>query len=914
MVHDGVSSFLNGAPGSSSPTGRIATFRRRGPTSSPTSLAPANLSRPRVPPGFVPRPRLAEILDAGNERAVTLVSAGAGWGKTLLVASWAGAAAVQGPVGWLSLDSEDNDPALFWVHVVAALRNAGAIKDVKDLPEFRSGSSINLGFVRRLANGLAQLPQRVTLVLDDLDEVQEPRVLKDLSVLLRSQPEQLRLVVIARTDPILPLHRLRTADELTEIHASDLEFTADEAAQLLAHHGLHPDERELRVLLERTEGWAAGLRLAAIFLTTTGDHHRIEDFAGDKGAVADYLVGEVLARQSPEVRQFLLYTSILDKLSGELADAITEGAHGQRILEQLERANVFLVGLGSRPGWFRYHHLFRDLLQHQLLLDEPEMIPVLHRRAVDWYLGHGAPIKALSHAVAAEDWPLVGRLVAARGAPLIVSADREALVTILERIPPEWFGVTAELKMCAALLMFHARGYDAVLTLVAGARRLLAGRTAADRRPIEIGLRMLEVAVARQRSDMRALINATTETLEWLTEVRWNRLPSALRYRAIALNNKGVALLWSGQLESAGRYLWSGMTVARATGVELVEINALGHLALIDAVRGSLRDADEHARSGAELAERRGWSAELQAVPVYLALALIALERNDLGEVQRGLRRAFNAYRTDPEPAQYVGLRITQARMLLARGQVEAARALLDQTRQEASRVLTAPTLSWLLTLALAEVDLVSGQRDRAVEGIGTLPDLPDLAARNRVWQARGALAAGNPRAVEPLLAPVLDAPTGTITSVGAWITTALVAETQRQGNRSVEALARAFAIAEPEELRRPFLTTGRREMTALVERQALLVGDNAEFVGSVLADLRPGAAQADRPAHGADLSERELEVLRYLPTMFNAGEIADELHVSVNTVKAHLRAIYRKLEVSRRQDAVVRAQKLGIL
>jgi LuxR family transcriptional regulator, maltose regulon positive regulatory protein len=914
MVHDGVSRILSSGSGSSSPSGRMATVRSRGPTSPPTSPVPPNLSRPRVPPAFVPRPRLTDLLDGDTPRPVVLVSAGAGWGKTLLVASWAGAAARREPVGWLSLDAEDNDPAVFWSHVVSALRQAGAIQDLRDLPELGAGASMNHAFIGRVAGGLARLPQRVTLVLDDLDEIHEPRVMKDLAVLLRSQPEQLRLVLVARTDPVLPLHRMRAAGELTEIRAADLAFTAEEAAALLAHHDLLLDDRELRVLLDRTEGWAAGLRLAAIFLTSTGDHHRIEDFAGDKGAVADYLVGEVLALQPPDIHRFLLYTSIADQLSGELADAITNGDHGQRILEQLERANVFVVGLGSRPGWFRYHHLFRDLLRHQLLLDAPDMIPVLHYRAVDWYLGHDNPVRALAHAAAAEDWPLVGRLVVARGGPLILSVDREALVTVLERVPPEWLSVTAELTMCAALLMFHARGYDAVLTLVAKARKLLAGRTAVDRRPIEIGLRMLEVAVARQRSDMPALMAATTEALDWLTAVRWTHLPSALKYRAIGLNNKGVALLWSGQLDSADRYLWSAMTAARATGVELVEINALGHLALIDVMRGSLRDASEHARAGRELAERRGWSSELQAVPIFLALAAIALERNDTVEAQWALRRGFNAYRTDPEPAQYVGLRVAQARLLLAHGQPEAARALLDQTRREAERALSAPTLAWSFAIAVAEVDLVGGHTDRFLESINIFPESSDFAGRNQVWLARAALASGNPRSVEPLLAPVLDAATEVRTAVDAWITVALAAETQRQGNRSMEALTRAFAIAEPEGLRRPFLTTGRREIVALVERQALLVGENAEFVVDVLADLRPGAARADRAAANADLSEREMEVLRYLPTMFNAGEIADDLHVSINTVKAHLRAIYRKLGVSRRQDAVVEAQKQHIL
>ncbi len=291
MVHGGVANFLNSGPGSSSATGRIASVRRRGSASAP---APANLSRPRVPPAFVPRPRLVEMLDADDGKRVILVSAGAGWGKTLLVASWAGAAAADEPVGWLSLDSDDNDPTVFWFHLVSALRDASAIQDVNDLPEPGMGGSLDQSFIRRLTNRLARLPQRVTLVLEDLHEIHDPRVLKDLAVLIGRLPEQLRLVLIARTDPALPLYRLRAEGELTEVGAADLAFTAEEAAELLARHGLRLEEPDLRMLLDRTEGWAAGLRLAAIFLTSTGEHHGIEDFAGDKGTVADYLVGEVL--------------------------------------------------------------------------------------------------------------------------------------------------------------------------------------------------------------------------------------------------------------------------------------------------------------------------------------------------------------------------------------------------------------------------------------------------------------------------------------------------------------------------------------------------------------------------------------------------------------------------------------------
>jgi LuxR family maltose regulon positive regulatory protein len=870
----------------------------------------AKLYRPRVPPLFVRRQRLIDMLDKGSTGPATLVHAGPGWGKTLLAASWA-ETATRAPVGWLSLDAEDNNPAVFWSHVLATLRETGVTSRVDDLQELSSRSSVNRGLIERIVHGLAQLSGDVILVLDDLDAIREWQVNRDLAFLLRRQPEQLHLVLVGRTDSAPLLHRLRAAGELAEIRAADLAFTVDEAAEMLAHHDLRLSENELQRLLERTEGWAAGLRSAAIFLTRPGNRRRIDDFAGYKGAVADYLLNEVLAHQAPEIRRFLLYTSIVEPLSGDLADALTGQTHGQRTLEQLERANTFVIGLGSRPGSFRYHHLFGELLSHQLLLELPEMIPNLHLRAVGWYLAHGETLKALKHAAAAQNWPLVGQLVVTRAGPLVVTAESAALIKILTRVPPEWFSATAELKFCGALLRYEAHDYDAIPSLAADARNLLRGREEADRRPIEVALGTLELTVARQRGDMPALVAAATEVLDRLAGMDLDRLPSQPKYRAIALNNKGVGLLWTGQMDLADRYLWAAMTAARSTGVDLTEINAIGHLALIEAMQGRLGDAEEYARSGRDVAERRGWGTALQAVPAHLALAWIDLERNDIAQAQQSLKRGFDGYRADLEAAQGAVLRILQSRLLLARGEVDAALAALHQARLDLATTV-GPVVSRWLALAEAEVDLAAGHPENVDErighpAVGTAPGLRELSCL-----ARAAVAQGDLRRAEALLAPLLATSSDPVASVEAWIVTALIADSQRQGNRSVEALTRALAIAEPDRLRRPFVSIGGGRMAALIERQRWLVSDNATFVADILAQLAPGP-QSDPPLPDA-LSERELEVLRYLPTMLSAGQIARDLHVSVNTIKAHLRAIYRKLGVSHRHDAVVRARGLGLI
>jgi LuxR family maltose regulon positive regulatory protein len=921
MVHEGIPGWTGDKPGARGAGGVAGNAWRMadGPTL-PSPVA-AKLSRPRVPPAFVPRPRLISMLDGGAQRPVTLISAGAGWGKTLLVSSWAETGRTPGPVGWLSLGEEDDSPSMFWSNVVAALRAAGAVPEKSDLANIGAGLSVigaglsvNRAFIEWLGGSLARLPGPVVLVLDDLHAIHHAQVLGTFGALLRYQPEQLRLLLLARTDPTLPLHRLRAAGLLTEIRDRDLEFTEGEAAELLTHYGLHLPEDELRILLDRTEGWAAGLRLAAIHLTTNGNQHTIAGFTGDKGAVADYLIGEVFARQTPEVRRFLLHTSIVDQLSGDLADAITGGNLGQAMLEQLERANAFVVGLGTRREWFHYHHLLSDLLRHLLRVESPEVIADLHLRAAEWYSGHNAYLKAVTHAAAAADWPLVGRLIVTGAVPLMLTPDREAVVKVLQRVPPAQFAATAELKVCAAMLMFHARDYDGIPRRIAEARLLLLGRDADDRLPVEIVLRCLDILVGRIRGDVPAVIAGATEVLRQLTDVSYGKLPTAMQYRAIALNSKGIGLLWTAELDRADHYLRAAVTAARVAGIELTEINATGHLAVLQFMRGSLREAREQAASGLGLAERRGWTATLQAVAAYLVHALVELEQYHIAEAEKALKLGFDAHNTDSEAAHRVTLRVTQARLLLATGRHDAARSALRKLRQRIDPSTMAPVLVRWLALTEAEVDLASGHPQRVRATIGRLAEDETLAQRERVCLARADLALGATEQAEALLAPVRDTPADLVAAVEAWVVTALLAEGHGRGGQSFQALVRAVAMAEPETIRRPFLVIDRRRMLALIERHRLLTQENSEFVNELLAELKPNGPQFDSPPLTAELSSREMEVLRYLPTMFNAGEIADELHVSVNTVKAHLRSIYRKLDVSRRREAVVRARGLGLL
>jgi len=877
-----------------------------------SGLTRAKLSRPRVPPAFVPRQRLIDLLNIGSRRPVTLVSAGPGWGKTLLVASWADTGETPGPVGWLSLDREDNYPNAFWSNVVAALRGTGAVPDGSDLTEMVGGAPANHALIERIFAALARLPDPVVLVLDDLQVIDDPEVIRGLDLLLRYQPDQLRLILVTRADPDLPLRRLRPAGMLTEIRVAHLEFDAGEAAELLAQHGLRLDVDELRTLLERTEGWAAGLRLAGIYLTAPGARHSIADFAGDRGIVADYLIGEVLDYQPPEVRRFLMYTSIVDQISGGLADAIMDDVHGQAMLEQLERANAFVVGLGTRPEWFHYHNLLGDLLRHLLQVEGAELIPQLHLRAAVWYFGNDAQLKAVTHAAAGGDWPLVGRFMLAGVASFVLSSERGALVKVLQGIPPEQLSATAELKICAALLMLHAGNYDAIPGRIVAAQRLLTGRPEADRRAVEIALSSLEAALARIRGDIPALIAAATEVLRLVVDVRFDELASVIQFRAAAVGDKGVGLLWKGEIDSADQYLRSTVVAARAADVELVEINAVGHLALIDFMRGSLAEACDQALTALGLARRRGWTATRHVVPAYLVLALVELERHHVAGAEQALKHGSAADLADPDLAQQVALRVVQARLLLGKGQVATAAAVLEGTRRGADLAVLPPVLARWLAITEAEIELAAGRPQRARQRIGRASSGHALVHREQVLRARAELALGNADEAEALLAPVRAAATDVVAAVEAWLVTAVLAELQGRGGRSVEALTRALILAEPQGIRRPFFVIEKSIVAVLVERY--WTQDASQFLADIFLEMAPGRARAGSPGTATQLSTRELEVLRYLPTVLNAAEIADELHVSVNTIKAHTRSIYRKLDASRRREAVTRARDAGLL
>ena len=875
---------------------------------SPLPLVVAKTARPLMVRGGVDRPRLLDLLDRTLDKPLTVIRAGAGWGKTVLVSAWTHTTAA--PVAWLSLDTYDNDPQTFWAYVVAALRRTGALPAENPLAEMTSVPRDERERAQRMLAGLSRLPDPTVLVLDDFHVIDDRQVLDEVGALLRHPPPSLRLVLISRTEPPLPLHRLQAADQVGEIRADDLAFTTDEATALLSDHGLTLSSEDLTSLLSRTDGWVAGLRLGAAFLAGDGRSRSIADFTGDIHGVDDYLTDEVLAGRSRRQRRFMLETSISEQLCAGLVNAVTGDSDGQRALEELELANDFLTRLGPKPVWFRYHHLLRDVLQHRLHLEMPTAVPQLHRRAARWYAEHNSVIEALSHAVRGEDWAYVGHLVTTQAGPLILSTQRAALVRVLRQVPRQQLTSTPELMVCDTLLLFHIGDYDAIPARVAHVRQLLREQPAAIRDPAEVLLMALQVAADRAVGDMPAVVAVETEQLDLLARSPYHDGFAATRYRAIALNSRGLALMWTGDAARAARDLRASAAAAQTAGVELAQINATGHLALLEMMHGSVKEADQLAGSARDLAERRAWRYTVQAVAAHFAQALVHLERDDLAAAKEALHQGIRAHDSEPEAAQRLVRYGAEARLALARGRLHQARSFLVQARTDRNTRTYVPALDQWLTLLDGEVDLAAGQPEQVEQHyLGTADEqLPGLA--HRVCLARAAFARGHLRRAEQLLTAEPSHAGETVAAVEAGIVGALVADSRGQATRAVDLLADAARLAADEGIRRPFVTLSGSQLAALFDRRRLLDPGHAAVLDDLHVTGRPTAATLT----GETLSEREVEVVRYLPTMLTAAQIATDLGVSVNTVRAHMRSIYRKLHAERRSDAVARAREIGIL
>ena len=552
--------------------------------------------------------------------------------------------------------------------------------------------------------------------MDDFQVVDDAEVLETLGTLLRHE-SPLHWVLISRTDPNLPLHRLRVADQLLEIRSAELAFDLAEAGVFLSMNGPRVPDTDVALLVERTEGWAAGLRLAAMFLSRDSTQGRAADFAGDDRAVADYLLSEVLDSQTDDMQTFLLRTSITDRICGELADVLLVANQGQRHLEELERSNTFITALGNHRDWYRYHPLLREALAHQLSSQQPAVFREVHRRAADWFARRGDGLPAMRHALAAKDWPLLGEVFVTVAAPMVLMPERGELGGILRQIPDSEMTRTAALQVSAVARLEHAGRYAEMAAGMTRARDLLTTDTT-DYAPMTAAiLGLYQVMAARTRGDVPGVLEICASTLASLDSMPV-AFPAAANARAIAQVNQGLGLFWTGQPAAAHAVLRPALAIVTASGMELTLLNCLGYLGLTAVMLGKLGEAATWAEQGRQVTEERGWMSAPQAAASYLTAALVNLARGRAGEANLLLKQGSMALH---EPTAAVAAHIAQILVDISLGRLEQALRSAEVARNMLERNDFPEFLTRWVALARADAALAGGD---PVRGLAALPGI----------------------------------------------------------------------------------------------------------------------------------------------------------------------------------------------
>jgi LuxR family transcriptional regulator, maltose regulon positive regulatory protein len=892
--------------------------------------------------GVVPRPGLYERL--GASARVTVLSAPPGSGKTVLVRSWIGQRGLADRAAWVPVGRGEQDPQRFWLSVLGALRGtvagSGLVRELTAAPDL-DGWAV----VERLLKDLAPLADRLWLVIDDMHELRSGDALAQLELLVMRAPPELRFVLATRHDLRLGLHRLRLEGELNEIRTADLRFTQAEARELLAAAGVALPGPALAMLHERAEGWAAGLRLAALSLAGHDDPERFAaEFSGSERTVADYLLAEVLERQPDEVRRLLLRTSVLERVSGPLADALTGGSGGERMLAELEQANAFVVSLDAARSWFRYHHLFADLLQLALRRTAPGEVTALHETAAGWFAEHGFPVEAIGHAQAARDWGLAARLLADNWPGLQLGGQAATVHVILAGFPAAAIAADAELATVAAADQL-ARGSleEAERFLGLAARRFEgpASVPAGRRGQAHLLLGVVRLLLARQRGNLPAVAEEA-QRLQALAEAP-DAVPAGLgeELRALALVNLGITEYWAGRLAEAEPHLDQGITLARKIGRPYLEFLGLAHRTSIATVRSSpYARAEGLARQTIELARRHGWTDEPAAGIAYNTLAAGGIWRWQLEEAADWVRRAERTLRAEADPMTAIVIRYIRALLELARGRDQEVLATFEAA-ERLSRLLDAPDWPLMRARALRLHALVRlGEFGRAEQDIAEIAEQGQISGEIRMALAALRIAQDDPHAATVALAPVLS---GAVPVAPAtWLALACLLEAIARdalGDRAAagDALRRALDAAMPDGVLATFLF--HPPPRELFDRYAPDRGDQAALVAGIR-NLLPAEPPTEPPAEPSEgppaepklgayegsprpadsfrlvdpLSKTEIRVLRYLPTNLSAPEIARELSMSVHTVRTHVRHLFAKLRVHGRTEAVDRARALGLL
>jgi LuxR family transcriptional regulator, maltose regulon positive regulatory protein len=837
-----------------------------------------------------------------------VVSAPPGSGKTVLLRSWIGGTGLAERTAWVAVERDEHDPQHFWLAVLDALRRtvpgSALVRELTAAPDLDGWT-----MVERLLKDLASLADRLWLVIDDLHELGSAEALRQLELLVMRAPDKLRLVLATRHNVRLGLHRLRLEGELTEIRANDLRFSLDEARALFLAAGVELAGPTLGTLHERAEGWAAGLRMAALSLAGHPDPERFAaEFSGTERTVAEYLLAEVLARQPAEVRRLLLRTSGLDRVNGELADLLTGASDGERVLQDLEEANAFVVSLDAARSWFRYHHLFAELLQLELRHTQPEEVTTLHKRAAGWLAGHGYPVEAIRHTQAARDWVLAARLLADHWLGLYLGGQEATVHALMAGFPAAATAADAELAVVAAADELAQGSLEEAQRYLGVAERRLASVLESRRGQALALLGVVQMMLSGRSGDQRARAEHA-QRLAAAPEAAWPGLSEELR--AFALAEIGDSETWAGRLDQAESHLEQAIALARRVGRPYLEFMSLVYRAEIELNRCFPRAA-ELSRQAIELAERHGWTDDLFAGFAAMTLGAALAWQGQLDEAEAWVQRAERIFRAEANPAAAMGGQYVRGQLELGRGwAADALAAFRAAERLAGPHPLTRPLRAWLVH-ALVRL----GETEAAEQVLADLGERDRDRAEMRIAAAALRLAQDDPHAATVALAPVLDGSAGA--GWRSWLVEALLLEAIARdalGDPPAgPALERALDLAEPDGAVLWFLM---HPAPGLLESHAREGTAHAALITQIL-DLLAGNRPTPPPTGPRPplepLTKTEIRVLRYLPTHLSAPEIASELSVSTTTVRTHLRNLYAKLGAHRRAEAVESARALSLL
>jgi LuxR family transcriptional regulator, maltose regulon positive regulatory protein len=860
------------------------------------SAAVARLPLPGIGSDVVERPRLLAQLDRALEVPLTLVSAPAGSGKSVLLLSWLAQRREDVRLAWLSI----TDPRLFW---------SGAANAVADALELDEGIVVpGETPLASLLRVFGELDEPLVLVVDNFDEVRAEGVLSPLRRIVAHAPEHFHLVLSCRRDPDLALHRLRLGSALAEIRARDLAFTPDEAMQFFDTARLELEPSLACALVERTEGWAAALRFAALSIR---DHANAESFvlalARSEQAVSDYLVSEVLATQPPDLRDFMLRTSLCERIDGDLADALTGGSDGARVLAMLERDNVFLE-LQPDGHWYRYHRLFAELLATEARHELGKDIFDVHNVAARRLAAAGDALPALRHALASRDHNLVAELVAGSWMELIGRGEVALAEAMVETADLAAIRGNAHLSLLAAWCRLSAGdGEEATAWLE------LADTAARDleedaRQHFDLGRDAVGLLQARLNGDLDRVERLTAQLVrpESLQASR-----SGVGRRAFVLCARGTLAAWRGDLEVAAATLEAGVEMARRSTLPELELDAAGMLAFVCALRGELKRASRFADLAVALVEARP-RPRAQLVPALTALAVCELEWNDLPASRVHLERAAELAQAAGDTPGRIAVTFVAAWMQLQAGEaIEDGRCELAALDEETA---IPPLLEPALKVLRARMALRLGDVKAARSIVDAASDLPEyLAVRARVDLVEDRIE----DAIATLNRAAADDAHSMFGCTRTEVAVLRAVATDRAGltDEARVWIELALELAEPEKIRRPFLDGG--PTVAVLLRRAIRAGSAHRWLAGTLLAVLDGRDRASGSAPHEllePLSSKERVVLRYLPTLMSNQEIAGELFVSVNTIKTHLKSIYRKLDTSNRREAVRRARELRLI